>query len=524
MNAIRVLASSLAAFLVFCFAAQAQETDLAVNAEQMRSSLIATQLALGLDSAEANSEFRRAQEAFRLLSLDQAALAMPDVLQHVSNTFKEARAALGRSDEAAFAAARTHIWMGVLGLAYRALERAVTTGELVQAQRWLGVREYRSATRFALPGAEATLALEALRTKQVSLEDGLTAIRSDFLDAYQARLEEALRGLEEAIAQPFLVRRAELAALAQGYFQILAPSYERMRGPVSLANARLAFASLGRSGTSSSELQAVRKVLEGFRAAPLSPRDRSRRASGIFRFLSLVPIEYERGVAEDSGLTRVVKDLEITEAVAFYTSALNAFTDLVPLLSTFDPNGLKEAHGLFDRLGQRLSAAVKHQSPPSLALVSENVRALSAVLERLIPSDWRRADPAGDLDVIREQLRAIINAAGRGDLELAETTRLDAYAILESGPEARLRVFAPQLSTEIEELFWNSVEPKGFARLIREQAPAEVFRTTRVALEAKLQEAAQIVGTNSAPAVVFTNSLVIVFREGFEAVLILQRS
>ena len=47
------------------------------------------------------------------------------------------------------------------------------------------------------------------------------------------------------------------------------------------------------------------------------------------------------------------------------------------------------------------------------------------------------------------------------------------------------------------------------------------FRATRIALEAKLQSAAAIVGTDQSPVAAFVNALVIVFREGLEAVLIL---
>jgi high-affinity iron transporter len=57
--------------------------------------------------------------------------------------------------------------------------------------------------------------------------------------------------------------------------------------------------------------------------------------------------------------------------------------------------------------------------------------------------------------------------------------------------------------------------------LIAQRAGVDGFRATRIALEAKLQSAAAIVGTDQSPVAAFVNALVIVFREGLEAVLIL---
>ena len=71
------------------------------------------------------------------------------------------------------------------------------------------------------------------------------------------------------------------------------------------------------------------------------------------------------------------------------------------------------------------------------------------------PAAWQGHDASGDPDVIRSQLGNVLAAVGAGDYEQAETARLDAYATLESGPEARISVFAPDLKLRLENLFWN---------------------------------------------------------------------
>ena len=65
-----------------------------------------------------------------------------------------------------------------------------------------------------------------------------------------------------------------------------------------------------------------------FRAAPLSPRERSKRANQTLRFLSLVSVEYARGAKGSVGQVNIVRDLEITEAQTFRDSASSAFSDL----------------------------------------------------------------------------------------------------------------------------------------------------------------------------------------------------
>jgi high-affinity iron transporter len=109
-----------------------------------------------------------------------------------------------------------------------------------------------------------------------------------------------------------------------------------------------------------------------------------------------------------------------------------------------------------------------------------------------------------------------------GEYDLAESSRLDAYAIMETGPEARLMVFAPQLKLQLEELFWNGQgKNKGLAHLIKNQATYSEIKTTRLQLDVYLSEAQTELTQNTAPTAIAMNAGIIVFREGLEAVVIL---
>jgi high-affinity iron transporter len=106
---------------------------------------------------------------------------------------------------------------------------------------------------------------------------------------------------------------------------------------------------------------------------------------------------------------------------------------------------------------------------------------------------------------------------------VAEQTRLEAYGVFELGPEQRLRGLAPSLFQEVEGYFWYGAEGvDGLVQLIKRRSGAGELATTRAALDDALERAEERVGSGAGSDVsVITNSALIVFREGLEAVLIL---
>ena len=67
-------------------------------------------------------------------------------------------------------------------------------------------------------------------------------MKKDLLDAYQARLLDELEEATVADERGFTTRRAEAAAIAAGYFEILRAEYADQRGAAELTEAREAFA------------------------------------------------------------------------------------------------------------------------------------------------------------------------------------------------------------------------------------------------------------------------------------------
>jgi high-affinity iron transporter len=521
---IRVVALTLLALALASGWASAAGPTPAQAAEQIRSGLIRAQLHLA-DEPEAARKLLAAGRATYDGVLDEPlSSAAPAAAERARNGFAAAERALAAGDAPTFAGARAQIWTALLAGGYREVERAILAGDAQSAHIWLPLREFRRATRFARPNADATLAIDGVGAGRMSAADALLATRADLLDTYQARLTEALRDLIAADQRGFAARRVEAAALAEGYFAILAPAYREQRGDAALAAAQYAFAGLrqaagaeGRSATATALAQ-VESVLHGFRAAPLGPAEQARRAGQMQRFLSLVPVEYERGVS--GGI--VTRDLEIREAITFRDGAVAAFDDLQTLLEDRDPARTAQVAELFESLGQQLAAAGAQTAVASPDDIQATADQIAALLRELMPPEWQRRDSAADFDVIASALDQMEAAVAADQYDLAESARLEAYAILESGPEARLVVFAPQFKTPIEELFWyGQGEHLGLAHLIARQAPAAEIKASRIGLDAQLAAAQQALASNNAPLASATNAAIIVFREGLEAVLIL---
>lgn len=491
-------------------------------AETIRASLFTAQVNIPSNIQIAQDGLNRAEAAYSDSFRANILGANPASDENIRAGFEKMHLALTQQSAVDFALERAQVWTSILNGSYSIVEQAIRDNDIETAQNWLSVREFRTATRFSRPNADATLALQKISAQSITNEDALQFLRADLFDTYQARLNESLRDLESADQHDFPVRRAELAGLASGYFYILAPAYAEQRGTQALDEARRLFSDLESAALQGADIQplldSVRAALENFRAAPLSPSEQSRLAGQLLRYLTLVPVEYERGVSNG----QVIKSLEIQEAVTFYEAAQAIFDDLRDLLNAQDAVNTNQASQLIETLGTYLENASTGNSVPAPEDVDGTTQQLLDLLKTTMPEEWQRGGTAGDFDVIDSMLDQMETAIRSDDYETAESARLEAYAVLESGPEARLSILAPQSKITIEDLFWNGQgESKGLAYLIQQNAPLKEIKTSRAALDSELKYVEEILSVQNAPLAIMGNAGVIVFREGLEAVVIL---
>jgi high-affinity iron transporter len=494
-------------------------------AEAVRAGLFEAQSALILDGpgeAAAAVGAARAHYSGRLRAELRA--ADPDADADVRGAFADAARAARAGDDVRLASARGTARAALFRGAYAATLAAVGRGDARSARDWLLLREFRTANRFTRPGADATVALARLESGRLSAAAARGAVAKDLLDAYQAGLRELLDDAARGEERELPVRRAEASAQAAGYFAILAPRYGQDRGERAAAAAETAYARLRTTALAGgAPFQLAREqatgALDGFTAAPFTPEEAARRAQQLLRFLALVPVEYGRGVHE----RRVTLDFEVQEAVAFRTGAQGAFADLRDQLAKRDRARADAAAAGLSRLGTLLDAATKQ--PEKVATAAE-VKALTErtedALRAAMPDAWEAPTDESDYDLIAITLDRMEAAAGAGQFRQAEQARLEAYAFFEFGPERRLKAFDPGLALDVEGLVWfGSHGTEGLAKLLDRRAPRRELHETRLALDGRLADAAATLGDSASRATVVTNSAIIVFREGLEAVLIL---
>ncbi len=361
----------------------------AETAENIRTALFNVQTILGDNPTLAAQKLTETEATYSGHFADEIKAASPEADARIRGGFAAAGRSIAEGNLPAFAAARSQIWTAILAGSYATVENALKHADSLTAQHWLPVREFPIlTTRFSHSDVNATLAIDSFARAAIKLDDALVALHADLLNAYQSRLNQALNDLVKADANGFAARRAELAGLAEGYFTILAPSYEQQRGVESTDAAKTTFAALRTNAVSGKEtaalLQNVNDSLRGFRAFPLDPAEQSRRSGQLMRFLSLIPVEYKRGVSNG----QVMNDLEIQEAIAYQTGAYAAFSDLEYLLETRDPAKVTQAQTLLDDLDRDLAETGKQTHVAPSEKIQSQVDALIALLTEIMPAAW----------------------------------------------------------------------------------------------------------------------------------------
>jgi high-affinity iron transporter len=510
-----IVAAAAAAFLALGGTAAGASQEPWKAAADVRTRLAEAQRALVLgEPARAKRLARKAA------ALDLGALG-PAAGPGLATAVEAARA----EDPVALEIARAATWTAILGEAVERATAAAAAGDVEEARAWLLVREFRKPTRFTRPGADGTLALQALAEGRLAAGPASAGVRADLLDTYQARLRASLETVSSAGGQGFDISRAGAAALARGYFAMLAGAYAEQRSGADAERASATFAALvtaARNGDDAgveAAQAAIDSALEGFRAAPLSEEEELRRAGQLQRFLALVPIEYERGVNDGE----VTLDFEIQEAVTFRDGAAQALGDLEHRLAQENEEATRQLGAILDGLADDLAAAAGHDAVADPADVQAATDEALGLIDSLYPDEWKDAGATADFDVISATLDRLEAAMAAGQFAQAEQARLEAYAFFEFGPEQRLRGLANGLFVEVEGLFWYGADGlPGLAQLVKRKAAAAEVAETREALDGALADAELAVGAGpTSTFAVVSNTAVIVFREGLEAVLIL---
>ena len=450
-----------------------------------------------------------------------------------------ARAASGRgppsSATTALALSRGRARRGRRSLAARSrlAVAAAARGGRATARAWLLVREFRTATRFTRPGADGDAgARRGSRAGGCDRRGGGGGRAKDLLDAYQARLRELprprraagrRRGLRVAPrrggrAAPRLLddpRRRATRRPRRGAAEAPRAAFAR-RARAAARGARRAAVTAARA--------AVAAALDGFTAAPLTGRGgRAPRAAAAAlprARAGRVRARRQRRAGDarlrDPGGDRVPRRRRRPPS----PTCESVLAKRDPARDAAAGAELAVARGA---TWPTRRAAARWPTPSERrSAQAERDRSISPT--RCSRHEWKKADRRVRLRPDRDHARPHGGrASAPASTTQAEQARLEAYAFFEFGPERRLRALDPGLAVDVEGLIWYGAgDQPGLATLIAERAAAA--RDPRDAPGAR-RAARRRRGRRSATAparpTVVTNSAIIVFREGLEAVLIL---
>ena len=451
---------------------------------------------------------RRASRSLRGELRRGLAADAPAELRAVEAALLAAGRAARQLDEVGLASARGEAIAALRRGAMAVAVAAARGDEPARARAWLQIRDFRKATRFTRPGVDGTAAIQALAAAEIGPHEAVLQIEKDLLDTFQARLVTNLDEATQAAERGFDGRLAETAAIAQGYWQALAPEYGEQRGEGERRAADRDFAQLADAAAHSdpAAFAAARRrvdaALAGFTAAPLTPDEQVNRYSQLERFLDLVPKEYEKGVSDG----RVTIPFEVQEAVAFMDGVEAAFSDLEPALLERDEQAVADVRADFDVLRAQVDDAQQGRAVAAEEEVEAIAARAAATIERVSPEEWKDGGDEADYELIAVSLDQLEAAAGAGQYQAAEQARLAAYGFLEFGPELKLRAFDPQLALELEGLLWYGADgDKGLANLVADRAPLPEILETRLDLDEKLADARAITGDGASAMTTITN-------------------
>jgi high-affinity iron transporter len=469
---------------------------------------------------------RPLEAAAAVASADRAARALAPAPASLRSAIDRAARAVRANDPVALAAARGSATAAIAAVALTRTVRATAAGRGDEAARWVVVRDLGPTTAPAGVRDDAARAVAALRAGQLTTSAATLAVRRDELDGLQRRTLAQVQQAGVAAYRRDSAARAEAAAVALGYWRILAPGYTSHFGAAAAQTVHRAFAGLTTLPADpagwdiDAHLTVASSALGNYTAAPATSSDKAQRARQLVSLTSLTTSQLC-----DRNAPARKKGGDVGEGAVGPTAIVRLIDDLRPGLASADRArldavarevaGLPKAAGILGEEGSPPPATVPHEAERVCDRVRDGVAAV-------FPAQWRRLGGDEDLDRVEDKLARMEAAAKAGRWGEAEQARRDAYAIFELGPEPRLRAFAPDLATRIEGLFWAAA-PDGpnLVDVLSRHTPAAVVHARRQATVAALERARVTLDRSHSGAAVVANGAIVVFREGLEAALIL---
>lgn len=443
----------------------------------------------------------RLQDAYRL--------GAPDAVASVDDAVDDFVSALGEWNAGRAAAARARIWTGLLDGAFEATLKALDEGRSGDAAQWLNIREYARTSR----DTAASIAMREVLDERLEPARAREVIEAELLGVYAGELRRSITDARSHLASGFRMQFFSTVARAQGLYTLLAANIAARIGAKQAKEIEAALAEVESLPTGAGDqfLAKLEASLAIYSPTNLSDDDRERRVRLLFRFIGLVPVEYEKGVCDGE----VTIPFEYFEAGLFLDRAAMLFGDLGSDIAARSLKSFERLSGILAEMDIVFSNKGDEERIWSLAEAAK--QAISDVYGVTTEGGYKLS-----LSMLPDLFDEILLVAQAGDWEEAELKRLEAYALFDPDIEQRLMPRAPALALKMEAGFWegNASEP-GLARVIVDKGPEVALKQNVARMKAATAQAGTILDSQLSAFGAFLQSLAILVREGLEAVLIL---
>ena len=390
------------------------------------------------------------------------------------------------------------------------------------------------AARARVPAADAVLACRRRRDAgarrlaagRITPAAAAQTVRTDLLDTYDGRIARPRGRRARPTGLGFDAARPRRPPPALGYWAILGARLPGATGRRGATRADAAIAGLAEHAAAGREHRARRGPRPSApsrgsaRRRSRPSRDSSGARASSSGSSSSSPIEYGRGVDEG----KVTRDFEIQEAITFRDGAAGAFADLESVLLD-----ARSGRGARDRQARSTSSATC--SPPRAAVARSRpgARRGATTAARLDLADALSGAVEGrgetaDFDVIAATLDRLEAAAADGEWGKRRVRRGSRRTACSSSVPSSGCAASRRALFQKSGYFWYGADGRRRPRPARRSARRPRPRSQRRAQHStpRCTEAEERIGAGPRSRVsVVTNSAIIVFREGLEAVLIL---
>ncbi len=495
-------------------------TDVWDAASGIRIEMLGTQWALAdHDTAGAQEHLKNAQTRFEQDFRPQIESDLPDLAKELEGWFAAASDRVNADDAVGLALVSNRLWTGLLQAGSSMTLSALQKGDGESANQWLRLRDPHSSTSTNSFRADANSEIFALIDGQRKAEDVYSIVHAELMDTYQGRLRDTLSIADESLTPDAKLTLGEQTGLAAGYFAIVAPAYAEYKGEDARKALQSDFDQLvnavdaGDTVTYTAIRTRINTALTDFNAAPLTDIELSRMAGKMMRYLTLVPLEYDKAVKNG----QIIDNEQYEESVSYLQLGRLAYKQLKPSIDNRLP--LDGADAVIPQLDHLSTQLIQFADP---ADVQKNIYAVLQTLGDRLPVTWRSLDSQSDIAAIQAVLVQVKAQVESGDYAAALAICVAAYGVMQQTMGQKLLGFAPEVALKLDMLFWQG-EPgqPGLAVLVAKGASIEEVQVAVNRISATLAEAESALTGKPAPGATITNTAIIVFREGLEAVLIL---